>query len=209
MAIVSEHFVIGPVGTNVYVVYDEALKEAVIVDPADRGADIYEAIENAGLTVAGILLTHGHFDHISGVNELRSKSGCRVYASKAEHELLSDPTLNESAGMGRQSVSVTADVELKDGEKIELGGMIFQAIETPGHTVGGMCYYLESEKILYCGDTLFHHSVGRTDLPTGSMGSIIRSIRDKLFVLPDDVTCYPGHGPETTIGDEKRYNPFL
>lgn len=209
MAIVSEHFVIGPVGTNVYAVYDEALREAVIIDPADRGADIYEAIENAGLSVAGILLTHGHFDHISGVNELRSKSGCRVYASEAERELLSDPKLNESAGMGRQSVSVEADVELKDGEKIELGGMEFTAIATPGHTIGGMCYYLETDKILYCGDTLFQHSVGRTDLPTGSMSLIIRSIQDKLFVLPDDVTCYPGHGPETTIGDEKRYNPFL
>lgn len=206
---VTESFVIGPVGTNVYVVYDEARREAVVVDPADRGADIYEAITNAGLSVAGILLTHGHFDHISGVNELRSKSGCRVYASADEKELLSDPKLNESVGMGRKEVTVTADVELSDGEKIEIGGLEFLAISTPGHTAGGMSYYLEADKTLYCGDTLFQHSVGRTDLPTGSMGAIIRSIQDKLFVLPDDVVCYPGHGPKTTIGDEKRYNPFI
>lgn len=209
MAVISESFVIGPVGTNVYVIYDDAIREAVIVDPADRGADIYEAIENAGLTAAGILLTHGHFDHISGVIELRAKSGCKVYASELEREVLSDPVLNESVGMGRKSVSITADVELSDGDEIELGGMKFTAISTPGHTKGGMSYYLEAEKRLYCGDTLFRESVGRTDLPTGSFSEIVRSIKDKLLILPEEVIAYPGHGGETTIGDEKRYNPFL
>lgn len=209
MAVISKNFVIGSVGTNVYVVYEESKKEAVVIDPADRGDKIYETIVNAGLTVAGILLTHGHFDHISGVDELRAKSGCKVYASKLERDVLSDPVLNESVGMGRKSVSVTVDVELSDGEKIELGGMEFIAISTPGHTEGGMSYYLETEKKLYCGDTLFCESVGRTDLPTGSLSELIKSVKDKLIVLPEDVIAYPGHGPETTIGYEKRYNPFL
>lgn len=209
MAVKIEQFVIGPVGTNVYVIYDESHKAAVVIDPADRGDDIFEAIDNAGLSVAGILLTHGHFDHISGVAELKKLSGCKVYASVLEKELLMDPKLNESMGMGRKAVTVTPDIELADGEKVTLGNIEFEAISTPGHTAGGMSYYLKSERALFSGDTLFEGSVGRCDLPTGSMSSIIRSIKDKLMILPEDTDVYPGHGEKTTIANEKRYNPYL
>lgn len=209
MAVIYDHFVIGPVGTNVYVIYDENRMEAVVVDPADRGADIYEAITNAGLSVVGILLTHGHFDHIGGVSELKALSGSKVYASALEREILLDPKLNESIDMGGNVVTVTPDIELNDKEKFCLGGIEFEAISTPGHTAGGMSYYLKNEKVLFSGDTLFEGAVGRCDLPTGSMSVIIKSIKEKLMILPDEVIVYPGHGPSTTIGDEKRYNPFL
>lgn len=209
MAVKIEHFTIGPIGTNVYVAYDEALKEAVVIDPADRGGDIYEAVSNAGLTVTGILLTHGHFDHIGGVNELKKLSGCRIYASSKEEELLSDSDLNESGSMGREPVTATADVWLEDGDSINIGGMNIVAIYTPGHTIGSISYYLEKEKVLFSGDTLFNESVGRTDFPTGSMSMIIDSVNNKLLVLPEDVIVYPGHGPSTSIGNEKKYNPFI
>lgn len=182
-------------------------KEVVLVDPADQGRQIYEALKGKGFRVSAILLTHGHFDHIWGANELRRLSGAPIYAYEEEKKVCENAAMNVSDQAGRPE-TVIPDHYVKDGELLEFAGMRFRLIATPGHTAGSCCYYMEEEKILFSGDTLFEGSVGRTDFPTGSMSSLVRSIKDKLLVLPEDVTVYPGHGEKTTIGDEKKYNPY-
>lgn len=193
--------------TNCYFVYKEGTSDVIFFDPADKGDYIYDTLKGKGFSVAGILLTHGHFDHIWGTNKLRELSGAPVYAYEGEKELCEDAAINVSEQVGRP-YTVTADRYLRDGEEITIAGMSCKLIATPGHTAGSCCYYFEEDGILISGDTLFQESVGRTDLATGSMSSIIRSIKERLFVLPDDVKVYPGHGDVTEIGHEKRYNPF-
>ena len=194
--------------TNCYFVYEEGKDRVLLFDPADKGSYIYSALKDKGFTVGAILLTHGHFDHIWGVEEIRELSGAKVYAYEKEKELCEDASLNVSKGAGRACV-VKADQYVKDGGEITEAGITCRLLATPGHTSGSCCYYFEADKILISGDTLFQESVGRTDLPTGSMGTLVRSVKDKLFPLPDEVKVYPGHGEATTIGHEKKYNPFL
>lgn len=200
--------VLGAVQTNCYFLYREDVKKAVVFDPADEGMKLFNAFKDMGLEVAGICLTHGHYDHVYGVAKLRQLSHCEIYASELEEKLLGDERLNCSEWGGR-IVTVTADKLLKDGEEFELGGIKLKLISTPGHTEGSCCYYIEEAGMLISGDTLFEGSVGRADLPTGSAATLIRSIKDKLLLLPDDTKVYPGHGGMTTIGDERQYNPFL
>ena len=199
--------VLGACQTNCYFLYREGSRECIFVDPADQGANIFKALTKNGFTVAGILLTHGHFDHIWGTKELRECSGARLYALDAEQELLTDAHKNVSSQVGRP-YTVEPDVYLKDGEELTLAGMTCRVIATPGHTIGGCCYYFEEAGFLISGDTLFQESVGRTDFPTGSMSSLVRSVKERLFVLPEDTRVYPGHGESTTMGHEKKYNPF-
>lgn len=193
--------------TNCYFVSTENEKRAVVIDPADQGAVIYETLKSKGLHVAAILLTHGHFDHIWGANELRRLSGAPIYAYEEEKDVCEVASNNVSDQAGRPE-TVVPDTYLKDGAQLELAGMHFQLIATPGHTKGSCCYYMEEENTLFAGDTLFEGSVGRTDFPTGSMGRLIHSIKDRLLALPGDTIVYPGHGDETTIADEKKYNPY-
>lgn len=209
--------VLGMCQTNCYFLYREGGGECIVVDPADQGGSIYNALRKNGFRVAGILLTHGHFDHIWGLDALRDAANAeasadgqepvKVYAGENERGLLKNVDLNVSAQAGR-ACSTYADEYVKDGQELSIAGMSCRVIATPGHTAGGCCYYFEEAGILAAGDTLFAESVGRTDLPTGSMSTLIRSIKDKLFVLPDDTRVYPGHGDSTTIGHEKEYNPF-
>lgn len=210
--------VLGVCQTNCYFLYREGEHGAIVVDPADKGANIYGALQKNGFRVEGILLTHGHFDHIWGLDALRDAANAaaecdgrpsvQVYAGEGERELLGSARLNVSGQAGR-ACETYADVYLKDGEEVALAGMTCRMIATPGHTAGGCCYYFEEAGILVSGDTLFAESVGRTDFPTGSMGTLVRSIKEKLFPLPDDTRVYPGHGESTTIGREKVNNPFL
>lgn len=201
-------FVIGMVGTNCYVVYNENTKECFVVDPAAPSAPIVEFIRTEGLQLQGILLTHGHFDHIMGIDTLRREWSVPVYASALEQKVLTDANVNLSVAYGAGYVFADARF-LEDGASLALAGYQIRMISTPGHTAGGCCYYIEEEEVLFSGDTLFAGSVGRTDFPTGSMSTLVRSVKERLLSLPEDTQVYPGHMEATTIGFEKENNPFL
>ncbi len=193
--------------TNCYFLYEEGKNKVIFIDPADQGETIYNQITEAGFEVAAILLTHAHFDHIWGCNELRHKTGVKVYAYEAERELC-ESSLKNCSEMAGRAYTVMVDEYLKDNQAVTIEGMTFQVIATPGHTIGSCCYYFENDKILISGDTLFAESIGRSDLPTGSSSTLVRSFSERLLILPEDVQVYPGHGPDTTIGHEIKYNPF-
>lgn len=196
----------GAMRTNCYLIYDEETREALILDPADEEAKLARMLKEQGLKPAAILLTHGHFDHIGAVEPLRKQYGIRVYCLAEEKELMENPGYNLSELFGA-GFGVTPDVTLRDGEELCLAGFRIQVIATPGHTAGSCCYYFPEDRFLISGDTLFEESVGRTDFPTGSTSMLVRSIRERLFVLPEDTPVYSGHGEATTIGHEKQYNP--
>jgi glyoxylase-like metal-dependent hydrolase (beta-lactamase superfamily II) len=199
--------VLGMCQTNCYFVYREGSSKVIFIDPADYGEQIFKAMKDNGFEVAAILLTHGHFDHIWGCSRLRQLTSAPVYAYEGEEKVLLSADLNVSADAGR-ACTVKANTLLKDGEEVTVEGMTFKLIATPGHTQGSCCYYFEEANMLISGDTLFEESVGRTDLPTGSGGTLGRSIKERLLCLPGETTVYPGHGDSTTISYEAKYNPF-
>ena len=204
-----EKFVLGPVGTNCYIVRNEESGQGFLVDLGACPPELVSHLRKNGPEVKAVLLTHGHFDHIMGLEDFRKEFPVPVYALEEEAPLLENAQLNSSAGMLGQSFTFSGAEYLRDGQELSLAGLRIRVIRTPGHTVGGCCYYLPDEGVLFSGDTLFRGSVGRTDLPTGSMGELVRSVREKLFVLPDETKVYPGHMEETSVGYEKKYNPFL
>jgi len=199
---------LGAVMTNCYLVCNEQTKEAVVIDPADDGEYIAKRLQKTGYTCKAILLTHGHFDHIGGVDALRDATGASVYIYEQEAKMLEDPRLNCSGMLGNR-LSVKADQLFHDEEILELAGMKFKVLLTPGHTSGSVCFYMEEEGILFSGDTLFQESVGRSDLPTGNGRRLVKSILERLMPLGDQIAVYPGHGEETTIGHERVYNYYL
>ncbi len=199
--------VLGMIGTNVYFLIHTETKACLIIDPADDARSIYDHCRSENLRIEGILLTHGHFDHIFAAEELSELSGAKIYAAAKEHEVLTDPYKNSSAMLSRPC-TVLADTELTEGEEITLAGFRILVMETPGHTAGSICYYIPEEKVLFSGDTLFHTGYGRTDLPTGNSSEIVRSVRRLLKELPEDTKVYPGHMEPTDIGFEKKYNPI-
>lgn len=204
-----EAMVLGDVRTNCYLLINEETKEALVVDPADRADVIVRKLIDEGLTLKAILLTHGHGDHILAVGDLKKQFGVKVYAAKEEEALLSDAAQNLSKALFGIAVTVKPDILLEDGQEFEAAGIRLWMLHTPGHTPGGCCYYQEEEKVLFSGDTLFCGSIGRTDFPGGSLSELVRSVKEKLLVLPEDVKVYPGHEEMTTIGHEKRYNPYM
>lgn len=203
-----EHFIVGVVGTNCYFAINEDTRECVVIDPGDYAKMLEEKLRGGGYTPVAILLTHGHFDHIMGVEELAKAFSIPVYVHEDDAQMLEDPSLNACAMIGAR-VSVKADRTVKDGDVLNLAGMEIRVIHTPGHTPGGACYYFPKEEVLFSGDTMFCESVGRTDLPGGSMSALVRSIKEKVLKLPDLTIVYTGHGEPTKIGFEKQYNPFI
>lgn len=190
----------GIYAANCYLVMDEVTKSAAVIDPGGDSDDIIKEIDRLDAKVQYILLTHGHFDHVGAVDEMREKYDIPVYINKKDEELIN---------RGENVFGQIADSnnELTDGMTVELGNLRIKCIETPGHTPGGMCFLVE--KALFTGDTLFLGSIGRTDFVCGDFNSIINSIKSKLLILNDDISVYPGHGPSTSIGIERASNPFL
>ncbi|UFS71260.1 MBL fold metallo-hydrolase [Geomonas sp. RF6] len=206
---IMEIVVVDPLGVNCVILGDEKTKVGAIVDPGGDASDILAAVERLGLTVKYIINTHGHFDHIGANAEVKEKTGAELLIHEGDFPMLT----RASQWATQYGLSVQDSPHptsyLTDGMKIEIGGLTVEVIHTPGHTPGGCSLYLKEEGIVITGDTLFADSVGRTDLPGGSHQTLIRSIREKLLVLPDDTTVWPGHGPSTTIGRERHGNPFL
>ena len=202
------HYVVGPVQTNCYFAINEETKELLVIDPGASAKQLAERIRQEGCTPVAIPLTHGHFDHAGGAAEVAARFGIKVYAEEHERETLDDPKLNLSGWTGAET-TYHADVFLKDEQEFDLAGFHIRVLFTPGHTVGGCCYYFAYQDALFSGDTLFAQSVGRTDFPKGSASALIRGIKEKLLPLPDEVTVYTGHNDTTTIGTERRYNPYL
>ena len=194
--------------TNCGIVGNPETKECVVIDPGTEAGRIKQEVEESGYTPVAIFLTHGHFDHIGAVNELRKLWNVEVYAGINEVDILGDSVLNVSADSWG-ACTVAPDKTLGDGDVIEAGGMFITVLEVPGHTKGSICFLFPLYGIVFSGDTLFADSVGRGDLPTGNPKVLIESLIEKLFALPDDIQVFPGHGPSTNIGYERRNNPYL
>ncbi len=197
---------LGDLGTNCYIIVNHDTNECIVFDPAAEPEVLKEIFSDPGFKLQAIFLTHGHYDHIGAVKELRDTFQVPVYASKEENEqVLGKLQVNLSAMFG-EPVTLQADEVLRDGQKIEIIGTTFTCILTPGHTAGGMCYYNEELQSVIAGDTLFCGSVGRTDFPTGNGTVLLNSIHEKLFTLPDETKVFPGHMDSTTIAWEKEHN---
>ena len=203
-----DKFTLGVCETNFYYVYEEGKKDVIAFDPADRGELLYQQLTVKGFHVAAICLTHGHFDHIMGIDSILENWNIPVYVEEEDLPIMTDPELNLSSSY-TNGYSFDGAKPLKDGQKLELAGETIEVIHTPGHTMGGCCYYLPVEHAVFSGDTLFQRSVGRTDFPNSSQDAIVRSVRERLFALPDDTIVYPGHMGETKIEYEKLHNPYV
>ncbi len=199
----------GPLGVNTYLVVDENTKEGFIVDPGGYNPKLTKKVIDEGIRIKYIVLTHGHADHISGVNEhLDDFPDAKVVVHTNEKPMLEDPRANQSIMFG-SAQTVKGDIFVNDGDELEVGNLKLKFIFTPGHTPGGMCIYVESEDVLFSGDTLFRQSIGRTDFPGGSFRDLADAVHTKLFILPDKTVVLPGHMGQTSIGFEKGNNPFV
>lgn len=204
---------VGDLAVNCYIFgeeagsYGEKSGGVVVIDPGDECKKIIEYVKSNGLIVKGIVLTHGHFDHIGSVAELKKAANAKVMIHELDAGHLMDSSRNLSKFMGIDETQITADVRLKNGDVVEAGKHKLKVLHTPGHTEGSIC--LLYEDILFSGDTLFRSSIGRTDFPGGDHGELIHSLNDVLMKLDDRVRVYPGHGPSTSIGYERAYNPYV
>jgi glyoxylase-like metal-dependent hydrolase (beta-lactamase superfamily II) len=206
---IHEILPVGALQCNCSIFGDEQTREAIVIDPGDEIENIQEILERHQLRVTAIIITHAHIDHIGGAAKLKKLTSAPVYMNE------NDVALRDQLDMQAGWLGVAPpekpeiDVAMRDGDTVELNGQPFQVLHTPGHTQGSVSLYLPGENKLIAGDTLFRDSIGRTDLPGGNSRQILVSIREKLLPLEDDVVVIPGHGPETTMGREREYNPFL
>ncbi len=198
--------VVGPFASNCYIVGSESNKEGVIIDPGADAKEILKNVKDLGLDIKFIVLTHGHIDHTGAVKEAKKATGAEVAIHTDDAKSLQEQLLGKLFGLSYPPPP-PPDWLLKDGDSIDISDSHFLVIHTPGHTPGGIC--LLGERVVFSGDTLFNYGIGRTDMPGGSYSQLMNSIHTKLMILPDNTTVYPGHGPATTIGTERRSNPFL
>lgn len=210
-----KQFVFNPFEENTYLVSDSATGDAIVIDPgmntAEECARFEDYIKEKGLHLKEIVLTHMHLDHCFGVNRLHRSTGAPVAASPAD-AILGVSIVGQAARFGMylpENEAVRASVDLADGNEVHFGEESLKVIAVPGHSPGGLALYSSTGKVVFTGDSLFRRSIGRTDLPGGDARTLVNSVRDRLLTLPDDTLVLPGHGPSTTIGEEKLGNPFV
>lgn len=202
-----EILTLGELATNCYILGDEKTKEAVVIDPGGDFELIEAHLKKLKLKTKYIILTHGHVDHIGALSQLRKATEAEILIHSKDSDMLYDPNQNLSIFSGDQTISIKADSLLEEGEIIQCGEIKLEVLHTPGHTAGGIS--LLTDKMIFTGDALFCGSIGRTDFPGSSYKDLISSIKDKLLSKGDDFVIYPGHGPSSTIGEERKNNPFL
>jgi glyoxylase-like metal-dependent hydrolase (beta-lactamase superfamily II) len=206
---ILETFPVGPLHCNCTILGDEVTREAMVVDPGDNIPEILSRLQKHGLTLREIVVTHAHIDHVGGAAQLRKATGAPVVMNQQDLGLLGMMEM-QAGWLGVPTPEVAPpDASAEDGLTIGLATLPAQVLHTPGHTQGSICLLFPDQHLLLAGDTLFAGSIGRTDLPGGDGHQILRSLRDRLLVLPDATRVVPGHGPETTIGEERQSNPFL
>lgn len=206
---IHETIPVGPLQCNCSILGDEKTREAVVVDPGDDIDEVIAILTRHQLTVKHIIITHGHIDHVGGAMKLKAATGAPIIMNPEDNMQVKMLDM-QAAWIGmRPPGAVAIDVAAKDQDVIAFGGIRGVLLHTPGHTEGSSCLYLENEKTLLAGDTLFAGSIGRTDLPGGNFDKLMRSLHGTLMSLPEEVRVIPGHGPETTIGEEKETNPFV
>lgn len=198
---------VGPLAVNAYIVEHVAERKAVLIDPGDEGERIARAVERLGLVVEKILLTHGHFDHVGAVALLRKRTGAPVCIHPDDSERMQSAGVQGLLFGLRVASPPPPDVLVREGDEVAVGEAVFRVAHTPGHTPGCVCYV--GDGMAFVGDLIFAGSIGRTDLPGGDFGALIRSVEEKIFTLPGGTVLYPGHGPATTVEEEKRSNPFF
>jgi hydroxyacylglutathione hydrolase len=206
---IHEILPVGPLQCNCSIIGDEATREAMVIDPGDEIQSILALVRKHNLQVKQIVITHAHIDHVGGAMKLRAATGAPILLNQNDYDLLKMLDV-QAAWIGMRSPGkVDIDQNIGQSDTVKAGGLTANILLTPGHTEGSVCLYFPSEKKLIAGDTLFAGSIGRTDLPGGSFEKIIDSLHDKLLALPDETVVIPGHGPVTTIGEEREHNPFL
>jgi len=206
---IFETIVVGELGVNCYLLADSDTKEGIVIDPGAEPERILFAVKNNGVKVLAVLNTHGHFDHIGGNRSVTEATGGKLMISREDEPFLTKASRSASMyGLTAEDSPAPASY-LADGDTIRFGRHELKVIRIPGHSPGGSCFYLAKDGILISGDSLFAESIGRTDLPGGSQAQLVGAIRSKLLTLPEDTRVFPGHGPATTIGHEKRHNPYL
>jgi hydroxyacylglutathione hydrolase len=206
---ILESFPVGPLHCNCTILGDEVTHEALVVDPGDNIPEILSRLQKHGLTLRQIVITHAHIDHVGGAALLRKATGAPVFLNQKDLGLLGMMEM-QAGWLGVPTPEIAPpDASADDGLSIGLATLPAEVLHTPGHTPGSICLHFPAQHLLLAGDTLFAGSIGRTDLPGGDGRQILRSLRERLVVLPDATRVLPGHGPETTIGEEKQSNPFL
>jgi glyoxylase-like metal-dependent hydrolase (beta-lactamase superfamily II) len=206
---IHEILPVGPLQCNCSIIGDEASLEAMVIDPGDDIADVLALIQKHNLQVKQIVVTHAHIDHVGGAMKLRAATGAPILLNQNDYTLLKMLDV-QAAWIGVPPPgNVDIDHSISDLDKVQAGSLVAQVMQTPGHTEGSICLYFPAQKKLIAGDTLFAGSIGRTDLHGGSFEKIISSIHEKLLTLPDETIVVPGHGPLTSIGEERDSNPFL
>lgn len=200
----------GAIATNCYTIINEDTNEAILIDATGDVDSLLRAVRKTDAKLVAILLTHAHFDHVDAVEEVRKVyPDITVYIGEKDKPLLENTALNLSVPFMGVPASAKADETVTDGQELELIGIKIKCLEVPGHTIGGICYYMPELSSVFDGDTLFHGSVGRSDFPTGDADALIQGIKEKLLTLPDETRVFPGHDSESTIGWEKKNNMFF